>query len=57
MYQVFSKHRNIETINIPLTNAFQLDVDAILSAQSATTKMILFQVRLGNCFERQFFQF
>ena len=56
MYQVCADINNIETINIPLTNIFQLDVDAILSAQSATTKMIFIPSPnnpTGNCFERE----
>ena len=56
MYQVCADINNIETINIPLTNIFQLDVDAILSAQTATTKMIFIPSPnnpTGNCFERE----
>ena len=61
MYQVCADINNIETINVPLTNTFQLDVDAILSAQSTSTKMIFIPSPnnpTGNCFgEEQFFQF
>lgn len=53
MYQVCADINSIETIAVPLTRDFQLDVDAILNAQNKRTKMIFIPSPnnpTGNCF-------
>lgn len=53
MYQVCADINNIETIPVPLTKDFQLDVPAILAAQNKRTKMIFIPSPnnpSGNCF-------
>ena len=46
MYQVCADINGVETLAVPLTKNFQLDVEAILAAQDKHTKMILlFQVQ------------
>ena len=53
MYQVCADINNVKTIAVPLTKDFQLDVPAILAAQSKRTKMIFIPSPnnpTGNCF-------
>ena len=53
MYQVCADINNVKTITVPLTKDFQLDVPAILAAQSKRTKMIFIPSPnnpTGNCF-------
>ena len=56
MYQVCADINGVETLAVPLTKNFQLDVDAILAAQDKHTKMIFIPSPnnpTGNCFERE----
>lgn len=53
MYQVCADINNIETIPVPLTKDFQLDIPAILAAKTKRTKMIFIPSPnnpTGNCF-------
>lgn len=53
MYQVCADINNIETIPVPLTKDFQLDIPAILAAKTERTKMIFIPSPnnpTGNCF-------
>ena len=59
MYQVCADINGVETLSIPLTKDFHLDVKAILSAQDKRTKMIFIPSPnnpTGNCFEREAIQ-
>ena len=53
MYQVCADINNIETIPVPLTKDFQLDIPSILAAKTKRTKMIFIPSPnnpTGNCF-------
>ena len=55
MYQVCADINGVETIAVPLTKDFQLDVAGILKAQDKRTKMIFIPSPnnpTGNCFDR-----
>ena len=55
MYQVCADINSIETIAVPLTKDFQLDVAGILKAQDKRTKIIFIPSPnnpTGNCFDR-----
>lgn len=55
MYQVCADINGIETIAVPLTKAFHLDVENVLAAQDRNTKMIFIPSPnnpTGNCFEK-----
>jgi len=56
MYQVCADVNSVQTIAVPLTKDFQLDVEAILAAQDKRTKMIFIPSPnnpTGNCFAKE----